>query len=119
MRTILLLLGLIACTLSARSQAGIVGKAHSSEDKALPHATVSLYFGHYLLKTVLTDVDGIFIFDNLQPGVYTVAARSGNGRSRRVTLWVNSNGATYVNLIVTKPRSLSAQDTRASRAYLS
>lgn len=108
MRTLLLLLIMMPIAASAQSHTEIVGKVHSSGDKALAYATVSLYFGNYLLKTVLTDVDGIFIFDNLQPGVYTVAARSGDGRSKRLAVWVAGSGATYVYLFVAKPKSPSA-----------
>lgn len=108
MRTYLLLLALLPLQISAQSHGEIVGKAHTSDDRAVAYAAVSLYVGNYLLKTVFTDADGIFIFDNLQPGLYTVAARTANGMSKRVTVSVRSSGATYINLNVNRQAAPSA-----------
>jgi hypothetical protein len=115
MKYLLILLALSSLTANAQSHGEIIGQAQTSENKSVAYASVSLYYGDYLIKTILADAEGIFIFDNIQPGVYSIIASSGSGKSRRSIVWVKESDVTYVNLVV--PRSKSDLPTSSTHSW--
>jgi len=99
MKSLLTLLALWPLSGFAQTHGEVIGQVRSSESQAVAYATVTLYYGSYPFKTVLSDVDGVFIFDNLQPGAYWLAANNGSRNSSRVSVWV-TGGVTYASLLI-------------------
>lgn len=103
MRSLLCALLVLPLASSGQSHGEILGQVQSGERLAVGYATVSIYFGNYLLSTTLADADGVFIFGDLQPGVYTVVASFGDSRSKSEVVWVTGGkGITYVDVSLRK-----------------
>ena len=103
MRSLLLVLLLLPITGFTQTHGEILGQVQSSGNLGVAYASVSIHYGNYLLKTTLADADGVFIFGDLQPGVYTVVASFGDSRSRKEVVWVAGASVTYVDVKLRKP----------------
>lgn len=57
-------------------QTGLEGKVLSTRNEPILFGTVALYKNDILLIGTETDLEGMYIFNSLDPGVYTVEASS-------------------------------------------
>ena len=72
MKPVLLCLGLFSLTFALSAQTQLTGKVTEDNFDALPYASVALYKNSVLIKGRETDINGNYLFEDIDPGTYDV-----------------------------------------------
>jgi len=72
MKPVLLCLGLFGLTFALSAQTLLTGKATQGNFEPLPYASVALYKNQVLITGRETDLNGNFLFEDIDPGTYDV-----------------------------------------------
>lgn len=99
MARFLLLSALLLAGISAWAQTALQGKVIDNKGMPVPFATVSLFSKGVPKDGASTDIEGQFIFANLDPGVYDVETSSvGYSKSRVEGIIAKASKTTLVNV---------------------
>jgi hypothetical protein len=116
MKPVLLCLGLFALANALSAQTCLTGKVTVENFEPLPYASVALYKNRVLITGAETDMNGDFLLEDIDPGIYDVqvsyiAYRTKNvsrvkvyaGKTNRLQVCMSSDAVTIHVIEVTAP----------------